>query len=143
VASAGLNGAFSMLTGAVTGSAQQIGGQQAQGNESIGNVHMDSSSIDSASRNVTSANKFDNTVQSRTGSMNVDTGTGSAFTNFSNGLIARTDYQNSLGVSATSQQAFERSLGTDSSTGVSSNQTSSAFSGREQVASSTSSVSNS
>ncbi|WP_334016337.1 conjugal transfer protein TraG N-terminal domain-containing protein, partial [Burkholderia gladioli] len=143
VASAGLNGAFSMLTGAVTGSAQQIGGQQAQGNESIGNVHMDSSSIDSASRNVTSANKFDNTVQSRTGAMNVDTGTGSAFTNFSNGLIARTDYQNSLGVSATSQQAFERSLGTDSSTGVSSNQTSSAFSGREQVASSTSSVSNS
>lgn len=143
VASVGLNGAFSMLTGAVTGSAQQIGGQQAQGNESIGNVHMDSSSIDSASRNVTSANKFDNTVQSRTGSMNVDTGTGSAFTNFSNGLIARTDYQNSLGVSATSQQAFERSLGTDSSTGVSSNQTSSAFSGREQVASSTSSVSNS
>ncbi|WP_230677851.1 conjugal transfer protein TraG N-terminal domain-containing protein [Burkholderia gladioli] len=143
VASAGLNGAFSMLTGAVTGSAQQIGGQQAQGNESIGNVHMDSSSIDSASRNVTSANKFDNTVQSRTGSMNVDTGTGSAFTNFSNGLIARTDYQNSLGVSATSQQAFERSLGTDSSTGVSSNQTSSAFSGREQIASGTTSVSNS
>ncbi len=143
VASAGLNGAFSMLTGAVTGSAQQIGGQQAQGNESIGNVHMDSSSIDSASRNVTSANKFDNTVQSRTGSMNVDTGTGSAFTNFSNGLIARTDYQNSLGVSATSQQAFERSLGTDSSTGVSSNQTSSAFSGRERIASGTTSVSNS
>ncbi|WP_186157598.1 conjugal transfer protein TraG N-terminal domain-containing protein, partial [Burkholderia gladioli] len=143
VASAGLNGAFSMLTGAVTGSAQQIGGQQAQGNESIGNVHMDSSSIDSASRNVTSANKFDNTVQSRTGSMNVDTGTGSAFTNFSNGLIARTDYQNSLGVAATSQQAFERSLGTDSSTGVSSNQTSSAFSGREQIASGTSSMSSS
>ncbi len=143
VASAGLNGAFSMLTGAVTGSAQQIGGQQAQGNESIGNVHMDSSSIDSASRNVTSANKFDNTVQSRTGSMNVDTGTGSAFTNFSNGLIARTDYQNSLGVSATSQQAFERSSGTDASTGVSSTQTSSAFSGREKMASGTTSVSNS
>ncbi|XHO77781.1 hypothetical protein BCC0238_007375 (plasmid) [Burkholderia gladioli] len=143
VASAGLNGAFSMLSSVFTGPAQQIGGQQAQGNESIGNVHMDSSSIDSASRNVTSANKFDNTVQSRTGSMNVDTGTGSAFTNFSNGLIARTDYQNSLGVSATSQQAFERSLGTDSSTGVSSNQTSSAFSGREQIASGTSSVSNS
>ncbi|WP_257977961.1 conjugal transfer protein TraG N-terminal domain-containing protein [Burkholderia gladioli] len=143
VASAGLNGAFGMLSRAVTGPAEQIGGQQAQGNESIGNVHMDSSSIDSASRNVTSANKFDNTVQSRTGSMNVDTGTGSAFTNFSNGLIARTDYQNSLGVSATSQQAFERSLGTDSSTGVSANQTSSAFSGREQVASGTTSVSNS
>ncbi len=143
VASAGLNGAFSMLSSVFTGPAQQIGGQQAQGNESIGNVHMDSSSIDSASRNVTSANKFDNTVQSRTGSMNVDTGTGSAFTNFSNGLIARTDYQNSLGVSATSQQAFERSLGTDSSTGVSSNQTSSAFSGREQIASGTTSVSNS
>ncbi|WP_244116007.1 conjugal transfer protein TraG N-terminal domain-containing protein [Burkholderia gladioli] len=143
VASAGLNGAFSMLTGAVTGSAQQIGGQQAQGNETIGSTHLDSSSIDSASRNVTSANKFDNTVQSRTGSMNVDTGTGSAFTNFSNGLIARTDYQNSLGVSATSQQAFERSLGTDSSTGVSSNQTSSAFSGREQIASGTTSMSSS
>ncbi|PRE92836.1 conjugal transfer protein TraG [Burkholderia gladioli] len=142
-ASAGLNGAFSMLTGAVTGSAQQIGGQQAQGNESIGNVHVDSSSIDSASRNVTSANKFDNTVQSRTGSMNVDTGTGSAFTNFSNGLIARTDYQNSLGVSATSQQAFERSLGTDSSTGISSNRTSSSFAGREQLASGTTSMSSS
>ncbi|WP_241238662.1 conjugal transfer protein TraG N-terminal domain-containing protein [Burkholderia gladioli] len=143
VASAGLNGAFSMLSSVFTGPAQQIGGQQAQGNETIGSTHLDSSSVDSASRNVTSANKFDNTVQSRTGSMNVDTGTGSAFTNFSNGLIARTDYQNSLGVSATSQQAFERSLGTDSSTGVSSNQTSSAFSGREQIASGTSSVSNS
>ncbi|WP_334037795.1 conjugal transfer protein TraG N-terminal domain-containing protein [Burkholderia gladioli] len=143
VASAGLNGAFSMLSSVFTGPAQQIGGQQAQGNETIGSTHLDSSSVDSSSRNVTSANKFDNTVQSRTGSMNVDTGTGSAFTNFSNGLIARTDYQNSLGVSATSQQAFERSLGTDSSTGVSSNQTSSAFSGREQIASGTTSVSNS
>ncbi len=143
VASVGLNGAFGMLSRAVTGPAEQIGGQQAQGNETIGSTHLDSSSIDTASRNVTSANKFDNTVQSRTGSMNVDTGTGSAFTNFSNGLIARTDYQNSLGVSATSQQAFERSLGTDSSTGISSNRTSSSFAGREQLASGTTSMSSS
>ncbi|MCW3611312.1 conjugal transfer protein TraG, partial [Burkholderia cenocepacia] len=111
--------------------------------ENIGNVHMDSSSIDNASRNVTSANKYDNTVQSRTGSMNVDTGTGSAFTNFANGLIARTEFQNSLGVSATSQDAFERSLGTDTSTGVAANRTNSTFAGREQLASSTNSVSSS
>lgn len=142
-ASAGVVGAFSQLSGALTGSAQQIGGQQAQGDENIGNVHMDSSSIDNASRNVTSANKYDNTVQSRTGSMNVDTGTGSAFTNFANGLIARTEFQNSLGVSATSQDAFERSLGTDTSTGVAANRTSSTFAGREQLASSTNSVSSS
>ncbi|MCW3693640.1 conjugal transfer protein TraG, partial [Burkholderia cenocepacia] len=108
-ASAGVVGAFSQLSGPLTGSAQQIGGQQAQGDENIGNVHMDSSSIENASRNVTSANKYDNTVQSRTGSMNVDTGTGSGFTNFAIGLIARTEFQNSLGVSATSQDAFERS----------------------------------
>ncbi|RQV00101.1 conjugal transfer protein TraG [Burkholderia cenocepacia] len=142
-ASAGVVGAFSQLSGALTGSAQQIGGQQAQGDENIGNVHMDSSSIDNASRNVTSANKYDNTVQSRTGSMNVDTGTGSAFTNFANGLIARTEFQNSLGVSATSQDAFERSLGTDTSTGVAANRTNSTFAGREQLASSTNSVSSS
>ncbi|WP_438499058.1 hypothetical protein, partial [Listeria monocytogenes] len=61
-ASAGVVGAFSQLSGALTGSAQQIGGQQAQGDENIGNVHMDSSSIDNASRNVTSANKYHNTV---------------------------------------------------------------------------------
>ncbi|MDF3089229.1 conjugal transfer protein TraG N-terminal domain-containing protein [Burkholderia semiarida] len=142
-ASAGVVGAFSQLSGALTGSAQQIGGQQAQGDENIGNVHMDSSSIDNASRNVTSANKYDNTVQSRTGSMNVDTGTGSAFTNFANGLIARTEFQNSLGVSATSQDAFERSLGTDTSTGVAANRTNSTFAAREQLASSTNSVSSS
>lgn len=143
LASMGVVSAFSQVSGALTGAAQQIGGQQAQGDENIGNVHMDSSSIDNASRNVTSANKYDNTVQSRTGSMNVDTGTGAAYTNFANGLIARTEYQNSLGVSATSQDAFERSLGTDTSTGVAANRTSSTFSGREQLASSTNSVSNS
>ncbi|WP_244133086.1 conjugal transfer protein TraG N-terminal domain-containing protein [Burkholderia metallica] len=142
-ASTGVVGAFSQLSSVLTGPAQQIGGQQAQGDENIGNVHMDSSSIDNASRNVTSANKYDNTVQSRTGSMNVDTGTGSAFTNFANGLIARTEFQNSLGVSATSQDAFERSLGTDTSTGVTANRTNSTFSGREQLASSTNSVTNS
>ncbi|WP_260438645.1 conjugal transfer protein TraG N-terminal domain-containing protein [Burkholderia contaminans] len=142
-ASTSVVGAFSQLGSVLTGPAQQIGGQQAQGDENIGNVHMDSSSIDNASRNVTSANKYDNTVQSRTGSMNVDTGTGSAYTNFSNGLIARTEFQNSLGVSATSQDAFERSLGTDTSTGVAANRTNSTFSGREQLASSTNSVSNS
>ncbi|RXV64154.1 conjugal transfer protein TraG [Burkholderia stabilis] len=142
-ASTGVVGAFSQLSGALTGSAQQIGGQQAQGDENIGNVHMDSSSIDNASRNVMSANKYDNTVQSRTGSMNIDTGNGSAFTNFGNGLIARTEYQNSLGVSATSQDSFERSLGTDTSTGIAANRTNSTFSGREQLASSTNSVSNS
>ncbi|WP_244135147.1 conjugal transfer protein TraG N-terminal domain-containing protein [Burkholderia sp. BCC0322] len=142
-ASTGVVGAFSQLSSVLTGPAQQIGGQQAQGDENIGNVHMDSSSIDNASRNVTSANKYDSTVQSRTGSMNVDTGTGSAFTNFANGLIARTDYQNNLGVSASSQDSFERSLGTDSSTGVAANRTNSTFSGREQLASSTNSVTNS
>lgn len=141
-ASAGITGAFSQLTGVLSGPAQTIGGQQAQGDENIGNVHMDSSSIDNASRNVTSANKMDTAMQSRWGSQSVDTGNGSQFTNFGNGLIARTDTQNNLGVSAMSQGGFDRSVGTDTSTAIAANRTSSKFSGSEKVASGTTSLAN-
>ncbi len=143
MATVGVTGAFSMLNDAVTGGARQIGAQQAQGDENIGNVHVDSSSIDNASRNVTSANKMDTTVQSRTGSMSVETGNGTAYTNFANGLIARSDFQNSLGVSAMSQDAVERSLGTDSSTGIAANRTNSTFGGHETVAAGTITTANS
>ncbi|MGS1000184.1 conjugal transfer protein TraG N-terminal domain-containing protein [Burkholderia glumae] len=135
-------GAFQGVAGGFQGIAQQIGGQQAQGDENIGNVHMDTSSIGNSTRNVTSANKYDTAGLFRTGSTTIEQGTGSSFTNFDNGLITRADTQSSLGFALSSQSAIEKSVGTDTSTGMSASQTSSAFSGREKLASSTTSVSN-
>ncbi|WP_257806683.1 conjugal transfer protein TraG N-terminal domain-containing protein [Burkholderia glumae] len=135
-------GAFQGVMGGFQGIAQQIGGQQAQGDENIGNVHMDTSSIGNSTRNVTSANKYDTAGLFRTGSTTIEQGTGSSFTNFDNGLITRADTQSSLGFALSSQSAIEKSVGTDTSTGMSASQTSSAFSGREKLASSTTSVSN-
>ncbi|MCM2547188.1 conjugal transfer protein TraG N-terminal domain-containing protein [Burkholderia glumae] len=135
-------GAFQGVAGGFQGIAQQIGGQQAQGDENIGNVHMDTSSIGNSTRNVTSANKYDTAGLFRTGSTTIEQGTGSSFTNFDNGLITRADTQSSLGFALSSQSAIEKSVGTDTSTGMSASQTSSAFSGREKLASGTTSVSN-
>ncbi|MCQ0034472.1 conjugal transfer protein TraG N-terminal domain-containing protein [Burkholderia glumae] len=135
-------GAFQGVMGGFQGIAQQIGGQQAQGDENIGSVHMDTSSIGNSTRNVTSANKYDTAGLFRTGSTTIDQGTGSSFTNFDNGLITRADTQSSLGFALSSQSAIEKSVGTDTSTGMSASQTSSAFSGREKLASSTTSFSN-
>ncbi|MGS1059104.1 conjugal transfer protein TraG N-terminal domain-containing protein [Burkholderia glumae] len=136
-------GAFQGVMGGFQGIAQQIGGQQAQGDENIGSVHMDTSSIGNSTRNVTSANKYDTAGLFRTGSTTIDQGTGSSFTNFDNGLITRADTQSSLGFALSSQSAIEKTVGADTSTGISATQTSSAFAAREQVASGTTSLASS
>ncbi|WP_055141322.1 conjugal transfer protein TraG N-terminal domain-containing protein [Burkholderia plantarii] len=133
----------SLATGAFTTPAQQIGGQQAQGDENIGNSHLDNSSVGNSTRNVISANKYDTSGLYRAGSVTVEQGTGSSFTNFANGLITRSDSQSSFGFGATAQSATERSLGTDTSTGISASRTSSTFAGSERVASTTNTVGNS
>ncbi|WP_304993780.1 conjugal transfer protein TraG N-terminal domain-containing protein [Burkholderia plantarii] len=136
-------GAFQGVAGGFQGIAQQIGGQQAQGDENIGNVHMDTSSIGNSTRNVVSANKYDTSGLYRAGSVTVEQGTGSSFTNFANGLITRADTQSSLGFASSSQSAIEKSVGTDTAKGISATEVKSAFAGREQLASSTTSFANS